>query len=110
VPEHREVQSHLQRTRNGGAPKSEARVQRRESLGGVVTSTSWRRDRICEPYTTTFSNGDSLDIALRNACNPGEGTEFTLSGTVRRGTQTGDIFLVNVAAHYPGSSGSGEQL
>jgi|HubBroStandDraft_1064217.scaffolds.fasta_scaffold03280_4 hypothetical protein len=36
--------------------------------------------------------------------NPGEGAPFTVSGTVPHDARPGDIFLVNVAAHYPSTS------
>src|SRR5215472_5658046 len=32
---------------------------------------------------------------------PGAGTEFTVSGTIPKDAREGDIFLLNVAAHYP---------
>jgi hypothetical protein len=36
--------------------------------------------------------------------NPGEETLFTVSGTIPHDARTGDIFLVDVSAHYPSKS------
>ncbi len=37
--------------------------------------------------------------------HPGQGMPFTVSGTIPRETAASDIFLVDVAAHYPAASG-----
>jgi hypothetical protein len=34
--------------------RTEARIQRRDRLGGVVHEYSWRRDQICEPYRSSW--------------------------------------------------------
>jgi hypothetical protein len=40
----------------------------------------------------------------RITLNPGESTLFKVSGTIPDDARTGDIFLVDVAAHYPSTS------
>ena len=42
--------------------------------------------------------------------NPGEAALFTVSGTIPQDARTGDIFLVNVAAHYPSTSRTKEAV
>jgi Kelch motif len=42
--------------------------------------------------------------------NPGEATLFTVLGTIPQDARTGDIFLVNVAAHYPPTSRTREAV
>jgi hypothetical protein len=42
--------------------------------------------------------------------HPGEGTLFTVSGDIPADARPGDIFLVNVAAHYPARSRAKEAI
>ncbi|MGP0017729.1 MAG: Kelch repeat-containing protein [Candidatus Sulfotelmatobacter sp.] len=41
---------------------------------------------------------------------PGKTAQFTVSGNIPRDAKTGDIFLVNVAAHYPATSRTREAV
>jgi hypothetical protein len=68
---------------------------------------------------------DELNIKLRDERNeadsqgklerpltvrPGRNTRFTVAGTIPSDARTGDIFLINVAAHYPRTARSREAV
>ena len=49
-------------------------------------------------------------VELHATVHPAQETQFTVSGTIPRDARSGDIFLVNVAAHYPRTSSGREAV
>jgi Kelch motif len=54
--------------------------------------------------------GSAGAVAVQATAVPGVGAEFTVSGTIPQDARTGDIFLLNVAAHYPATSQAREAV